>query len=727
MSIKIFKEPECVVIWNNGLLLADRVATPDFSSFDVVHLGGVAYTHRGPLEGDFSAPWRPPLPASDIRDAMGEWSAVGESSEEYLNQYVVFSDAYGYGATFYSVVPGIGLIVSDSFQGVSAALMERNIPPALDEYNYLTTVSLDTPTFNNAHSSSTMHRGIRILEPDEALWATEDGVHLVERGALGGSCDIRDYEEAVDAGVAHSKKVLQGFAEVSAVGRRLTLSGGVDSRLALALMIDADVHHEFSVFSSDPRGWSNKRTRDSIECDIDIANAIRESLGMAWWTRPARDKLPMSYRESLALYQGRWSSISYKFSPSHVYTMNSQVESTVRGGGGEILRSFDGYTQVGARFREYSSNNPRSALDEATWVAQQYLPAAKFDDAVREGARERFARFYSESQGESPEERMNSYYFRTRNRAHFGHHRATLASRDVMIHPLSNPFLLRASRLLPFERRAEGDLVMDIFRRSAPQLLRYPFESSKWDAILRHEPRHHVRRREQAWRRSLDEAIASADGESRWIDGHRGKAAYSKTFDSRQSGLNYIKRAFASLEEMVPHDDRKLLSGQHRLVLSHLQAGKLSLGHVAAKAASALDVFLPSTSSPRQAALHCRRDEWPDMPALGRVEINGWAPTVCGHNGHEPFEQNPTLEYDDQEFRIAANPLQGWEVGMDFAFYLYRDGKRVQSAWYTSEPTATIHNEWGPGTYMVRSFVRPSSPGGIKYIADTSSLHVKTA
>jgi asparagine synthetase B (glutamine-hydrolysing) len=82
---------------------------------------------------------------------------------------------------------------------------------------------------------ATVHRGVRVLEPDELVVVSGSSIR-VERKPLFGDCTIDDPREACELLRAAIERSIRSVSARCAGGFALNLSGGVDSTLALALL-----------------------------------------------------------------------------------------------------------------------------------------------------------------------------------------------------------------------------------------------------------------------------------------------------------------------------------------------------------------------------------------------------------------------------------------------------------------------------------------------------------
>ena len=76
---------------------------------------------------------------------------------------------------------------------------------------------------------------------------------------------------------------------------------------------------------------------------------------------------------------------------------------------------------------------------------------------------------------------------------------------------------------------------------------------------------------------------------------------------------------------------------------------------------------------------------------------------------------NVTLEASAELLTVRV--LGEYMEGAEFAFYLYRDGERIRTRWYKTEPTWELTEEIQPGYYFATVYVR---------IADSKTVTIKS-
>lgn len=729
MTSHLFETSKAILIPSTATALTQQSPTISWrDKAKVVEFGGLSYGARHVINSRFghTTPGRS-ITLDDIRDSMGEWTAVVHQAESDTDRYLVLADRYGYGSTFYSYLPGIGLIVADTFEGVSNALSTRKRTLDLDLANYVVTISSSARTFLNPMSSRTMIRQISLLEPDKAIEISEKQARIVPRSIVGGAQSIHDYKDAIEAGIDLSTRAIQQLSDLPDITKRLTLSGGVDSRLALALLHAAGVEKEFRVFSIDPRTWKNRKTKHVIQRDVEIANALREDAGMDWWNGAPQEFISIPFTDSLKLHQKFKSNYYYLYYPTQQFRYFTSPQLTVRGGGGEILRSTQGGASMLKRYERFIQDNPSEPSDLSSWIASIYISWGDIEPGFKDFATASLAEGIGETDADSFETHMNNYYFRTRNRAHFGHVRHDLQTGDVPVQILSNPYFLQAAQILSFEERSTGQLVKDVFKRTAPHLLNYAFEDEQWTGRLSEEPVDMLSDEGSKWKSSYDEqkitdALSATSG---WEQSRITKLSAP---EQAQFFTNFLKEGFTALEGHVGQDAVQHLERQHDRVITGVANGRFNVNNTTAKMLSALEAYLPREKDPHECVE--RRVSTPaadEDPAsmIGRVELPHRSSSTPLTSFDQPFTLVPTIEYNDGVFTIDCQARGSNNYEMTYAVYLYRDDERIADSWYQRSPEHTLSGSFEPGTYTATAFARFADKGRPTFQGKTSSLEVQ--
>lgn len=709
--MKLFKPADHVVIGTGAGTVESSPGQEIPKNLKVTHFAGIALAPSGMVSCESLIRAAPVLDLADLVDAPGEWTAIATTGDEY----VVFADAYGYAPVFYALVPGRALVVSDSFQGTIAGLGALGVGRDLDVENYLATVALEG---QNILSDRTMARQVRILPMDHCLHVTSTATRLLPRSALGGAESDTSYESVLSKGLQWVRETMSAFALMEDVPKILTLSGGVDSRLALAMLTSAGVAHLFQTRTVDPRTFTREVAKRGIQRDMAIADRLRRDHGMRLEDPFPRNVHVLNFEETLGHHQSHRSNYNYNYVPLHAQSTVEPSLLTVRGGGGEILRSTDGGL---VRARQFAERADGDETEQDWLVRKQFIlnhaVLPEFRPMISEYLKEAFAA----TEGGSLEERLNHQYLRTRNRSHFGHIRQGSVGNEISVHLVSNAHFLQASRLIPFEDKAAGALVRDLFEL-APELLRYPFENEEWTHRLGTGPQVDIDFEGEPWAAELDASLANRPTRVQHPDWRAGRRAGYTAFDSKLSATNYVKHGFDTLLDAVDTDLRDDLAAQHANLLGIMADDAARRGQVLAKVASALDVFLPPTIP----GSSVRVETSPAKPGLPRSTINLLSSGAA--RGFPVPEQDPVLVRDETGLIVDAHPgPEGLAPDLEFAFYLFHDGVRVETRWYEPSSSMRFEQPGIPGRYNVTSFMRRRGGEGYIWVDRSADLYIEPA
>lgn len=660
---------------------------------------------------------------NDIVHVMGEWTALAtRAAEGAERRHLVLSDPYGYSPVFYALMPGKGLVVSDTFRGAVHGLDRHGIARTLDVDNYVAALSGIGPQYENSTSSRTMAREVSILPVTKALLVEGDLVALIDRPQdVTSAAQKLTFETLLEQGTSAALDAVRAATEYTSSQGILNLSGGVDSRLILAHLISAGATSHFAVRSHDPRTWHNESTRHVIERDVEIANTLREAHDLQWAGSAPRQGLSVSFMEYLHYFQSHSSNYHYGFKPSSAISGFSQPTAVLRGGGGELLRSTSGGRTFATAYEKEIGDAEGGGLEaQSEWVARRLTTSRSISAELRERAQGVLAESFRTADGESFEERMNDFYFAFRNRAHFGQGSRLRASNQLPIQILSNDHYRRAMRSLHFEQRAQGYGVGKLFEQLAPHLLDFPFESPEWTARLSRGTRGVSA--DRSWTAGYD-AAASAPAPTEFLPGwERGARGERWQFFSADVLSNYVQTASRLLEELAGRDVGDVVEAVHAQVLPAARRQPRLLGRITANLASAIDVYVPvplggevvGTGAPADSASPADHGRGL-VPGMLAVPHDGWSNT-------DVLEYTSELHLSGDRILARTNAATSLGPAAEYAFYLRRDGDIIERAWYQERPYVEFEERLTPGVYSVLAFVRPTGPNGATIWKESSSL-----
>ncbi|WP_156844765.1 hypothetical protein [Corynebacterium maris] len=680
--------------------------TGDLTSFEILTAAGIGSGPEITFDMTLGMSDLTGITVPELSECVGEWMAVAERSTPRSNDYLVFADPYGYCPVFYAIVPGRAIILSDSFYGARAGLVEWGVDPTLDFENYLTTVSAKSVHFANPSVHRTMAREIKILSLDKALLITKETIRTISRNVLEKASSIDNFEEAIARGVSYATDSLKNIFRTYDLDKTLFLSGGVDSRLLLALCLKAGIKDDVQIRTADPRKFATKYSRTVIRNDVRISNAIRQDLKMSWWRKSESSNFAVDFRESLASFQSYRSNFSYAYSPQNSVNIATSPVIALRGGGGEMLRSTNTSIRISQKIHSLESSGEvegDSNVDKLlSWYMQTGRLTGLFDDTIAGFMTEVF-----ESLGPgSIIEMMNMHYLKTRNRTHFGHARFSHVGNEVAFHFLSNAYFRRAAELCSFEDRSEGLVVNEIFKQTAPELLQYPFENDDWTQKLTAEPRHWISEDDRLWQRELD-ALQEVEPERLQADGW-GRADRGIGFEpiSQEKQADFIRRCFSLVESHVCQDKLPELSVFHQRLFAVVNKQPQHLATLVSKVASAADVFFPTVRKGKSTILSCftvQREVKPvirsSKPSVLEVPQDGW-------NNIPLVNFSPIAVQCSGGIMISSQVAGALSAGTQFAYYLYKDGERIGMEWYSSRPQMLFEMDLEPGLYHSKVFAR---------------------
>lgn len=711
----VFKPADAVVIPTRARSIHSSLEDPvhaDLDGFAVQRAAGYMASTQLLVFERLAREVPEPLTLNDMTHAMGEWMAVAvRTSEGAERRHLVLSDPYGYSPVFYSLMPGNGLVVSDSFRGVVHGLDRHGIARTLDVDNYVAALSGVGPQYENSTSSRTMASEVSILPVTKALLVEDDLVALIDRpSGVTKVAETPSFEALLDKGTNAAVEAIRAAAEYTSTQGILNLSGGVDSRLILAHLISAGAASDFAVRSHDPRTWKES-TRHVIERDVEIANALRESHSLQWAGVESRQGLSVSFMEYLHYFQSHSSNYHYGFKASSTIFGYSRPTAVLRGGGGELLRSTSGGRTFATAYRKESPDGEDGDLEtQSEWVARRLTNSRLKSSDLLERARAVLAESFRTTDGASFEERMNDFYFKFRNRAHFGQGSRLRASNQLPIQILSNDHYRQAMRSLPFEQRSQGHGVGKLFEQLAPHLLDFPFESPEWTTRLSREKR--GTSIDRSWTASYDAAVSAPEPTEFLAGWERGARGERWQFASADALSNYVQTAGRLLEELAGRDGGDVVEAVHAQVLPAARRQPRLLGRITANIASAIDVFVPvslggevvGTSAAADGALPTDRGRGL-VPGMLAVPNDGWSNT-------DVLEYTPKLHISGDRIFAQTNAATSLSPAAEFAFYLRRDGDIIERAWYQERPYVEFEQRLTPGVYSVLAFVRPTGPTG---------------
>ncbi|MGO3877172.1 MAG: hypothetical protein ACTJGF_03060 [Corynebacterium sp.] len=643
-------------------------ATPDFN-FD--------------LSLDVSIPRK--ITLSDIAPAIGEWTAIAESKSAGIEgqEYVVCNDEFGYSPIFYSIIPGKKLVVSDSFQGVAYELMRAGIKSTLNVNSYITTLLTKDARFANPLASQTASNEIQLLPPHKAIHVSGNHVNVFDRALLL-EIESSNFESNIEEGINYITGVMNQLAANESTSRSLLLSGGVDSRVVLALVLAAGKEKDFNLRSNDPRLYKSKYSYRVFEDDFFISHAIGKHFGMSWLPTRSANNVKTSLHEGLRISQSTSSNFSNAFPATSHHPVFTNPEISLRGGGGEPLKGA-GFLSLIKQVKEFSARKGTHKESPFGQFKRWYLSNALVDQSKAGQIGDTLEEIKPWLNTDSFDELMPSYYQHSRNRTHFGHAKFSRFTNLFPFQPLSNSFFFTASQQHENIDLRDNKIARRIFELTAPSLLDFPFEDEEATKSLTNGAVKTIQKNPD----TLDSHFRKLAEYKPTIQGHQFSGSTSESFlKDKNAALFSMCRNLASDIEDAFSEHRKELKQVHKSVFDAIENGIMAPTLAVARMMSARDTFMPmsqpgitikySTHVPEGQSLQISGLSSSDLlPSLKTPNFSIKPPVVL----------SPSTQIDGNKVEVNAGPESTRPTSLEFAFYLLQDEVAIQRSSYSLSST----------------------------------------
>lgn len=685
----------------------DRNSSVDPDQFVMRRISGIAATPEFDFHLDFSKSLQQWITLSDFGPALGEWTAVAESFPKGVDTYSEFlicNDEYGYSPLFFSFLPGDKLIFSDSFQGVIYELMRNGVTPTLNLSSYITTVATKDSRFANPLAWQTNATEIHLLPPHFAIHITANVAKIIDRKFLLKS-QAQNAEVTVEQGINFVTRTLKRLSSNKNHSHSLLLSGGVDSRLVLALVLAAGAGDTFAIRSNDPRNYKSSYSYRVFEEDFFISYALGNHYEMNWLPPRSTSNLKTSLEEGLRISQPTSSNFSHAFPATPHHPIYSTPEISLRGGGGEPIKGA-GFLSLAKQIQEFSSksatakNTPFDLFKD--WFVNNAIIDLRFKREVNESLDElrKWLRI------DNFEDLMPSYYQHSRNRTHFGHAKFSATTNLFPFQPLSSSYFYAASESHTNLNLRGYGIARSIFASTEPTLLDFPFEDPEATQQLTHGVGASIKKDFETLKSHFS-SIAKQKSTMEEIV-LRG-TTQEKLHSNRNAALISMCRIIASELEKAFPEHRSELKSVHKAVFKALKKGSLSPNLTVGRMMSARDVFSPT--SPPGVSLHfsCKSSSKSEtsieglrtsdvLPHLKRSSLSIKPPVVL----------NPESQFSEDTIYVNAKPEISRPASLEYAFYLLKNGKTVQRTPYSTNPSIsfTVSPDENLSSFTVRCYAR---------------------
>lgn len=675
----------CLTVAANARNTAQGVSGPTGGeNFRAVYGRGLMWSDSGVVSLDNELP--PNLEYESVRNRSGQWFAAFHRGRD--DTYRFIADFMGYYRLYYATFKRGDdqiAVVGDNQTSVVAELRRLGRPVSID-WPVAASHLLSTHTImQSSYTQRTMFDGIRSLPAGAELVVGPDEVREEHRElftAPPGSA----YEDLLAAGICRAQQQLRTLAASPVGDKRHALSGGRDSRIAMAMTVSASVHEEFAMMTADPRTSRRADSKKVLEKDLQVAVGLRRYLGLGWARETGIVGLRHDIHSSLDIFQSRYAGARFTWPGSTVATWPKALRLEVHGGSGELIRRAYQNMRDHRSFRPLA-DRPDTVADDARQLFptvvrhQRHLP-----DDLREEATEVFVDSMSLDDESPLSEQLNLHYANFRNRDHFGEVVHRYARNALVLYPLAQPEFLQASRLLGPEARSRGQVAYDIIRMTCPALNEFAFDDGHWQEPFRLNRTERLRGPEPFDSRDIQDFYDNEDADTRL----RASTTLLTDPSTPQPAIDNVGAATSmaanSIWELLEQTDSPLRT-LDTVVPTLLAQNSLVPGPTAAKLETMSSVYT-GRHTPYESILLANDRSGTVMAVSGTEAWHTACTETIRLRRADPFIFNVGLRILEHE-AVATIRCNSDEVSTtEWAIYLYQEQTKIAERWYDTDVTA---------------------------------------
>ncbi|WP_029088939.1 hypothetical protein [Brevibacterium album] len=682
--------------------------------FRAVYGRGLMWTGTGARSLD-RAPLHD-LELDEVRDTAGEWFLAFHRAED--DSYRFLADLMGYYRLYYSTYR-LGedevTVVGDNQTSVVAELRRQGRSVAIDWPVAAAHLLSSHTLMHSSFSHRTMFEGVRSLPAAAELVIDEAGTYEVPHDVFSAPAGAA-YRDLLSAGIARAQSQIRALAHSSVPDKRHAVSGGRDSRVALAITHSAGVHSAFTAMTGDPRTASSAAAQKTLELDLETAHELRAHLGMEWSRETGVTGVPLDFHTSLDVFQSRWAGAKFTWPCSSSAIWPTALRLEVHGGSGELLRRAYQNVRSHPSFAALA-DRPETVHDDARALFSTAVPHARhMTGDLRDEAAEVFAQSMALGHGLPLSEQLNRHYAAFRNRDHFGELLQRYDRNALVLYPLAQPEFLQASRLLDDDDRARGRLAYDIIQMCSPKLNEIPFDDGPWRGLpAARPPADSVPSARGPADFSTYFAGEDADRKSRGsIELIQDPGSHVAPFDNAAAVASFAMRAGWELADLTEVPIRDF----ETVVPTLLVQNSLNPGQTAAKIET-MGVAFTGRHSPYESVLLSLPEDAPSRRDPGRPAQALLSGTSAWHHSRispprhrrpDPFTFSVALRRSGDQVSVAIHG--GDHVPeVEWAVYLYAGSEKKATRWYSSAKKAVFPlPDIDPGT-RIRALAFARLPG----------------
>lgn len=601
----------------------------------------------------------------------GEWLGLFHNQ---LKDYVVCADYYGYSSIFYALIKThdqyYKLVISNSFRGIAYYLATDACDLTLNWPCVLPHLITNTNIFLTRASNHTFANEIQVLNYNEVLLLKNGRLYVVPRKKIRQQTNLQSYETLLYQGVEAAVSYFSSWVKQTHLNVCFNLSGGKDSRVVLAMLLQSEYKDQLKVFTVDPENLAAGASKDILMKDFDIASKIVQHYGLNWFKRTNYREINLSYDEQLNIWQDFRSNSSFEIKPKNKQVKDCK-ELRLTGIGGELIRSY-----LGNAYKQNLPNwwakaqNIAEVRKNLRLLFEELCNPWLIDTELYAEAMAHFIDSFMFNENNNVLAQLDESYLAYRNRAHAGVAAVHHFEGALLKYPLCQTQFKQASHLLdPFEEE-NGKVLYDIIKLTQPELNTLEFAAPKWPDAFQTPP-------DTIWQKQQNnQAIA------RYEELMKANSNVIEDNPEYVYGINEADAALfklnANLEFIAQRSGRVTQFNQIIQRIARLsQQSTLMLHALVAKTESILDVLLPNPVNSRILTVDLESNHI-------SIEDKGITENIDLFSVLKKIDLSRcTVELEITESQhLATVKFQYIPMDCEIAIYIYENGQKVAAEWY---------------------------------------------
>lgn len=380
--------------------------------------------------------------------------------DEHTREALCLPDPLGGSLVFHYSAGGTEFISSDIVSLVRAANAAGSFPSKSVDYQ------LERLVLGNGGLTPASYDGVDRLDLF-AYWEVDPTRARNREYAL--AEEMRSLEVSYVRGLERVRtRVLESVVAVSKMPsefRVAHLTGGFDSRLVLAAMVEAGCTDRFSFFCSGPEGTTDRQIADGLAGAFNLQRTLNGGLTAA---------------PTAGVHERLLAPLFYSGGMTSTGPTGRELPSSVvaaGGGYGEVLRTF-----YGPRFRNLDDSG-FTGLDLMNSMVPHVADRKKiYTSAAEESIGTRLHQEWTKlSTGGEPTDFIgDAMYSQVRNRYHIGQNSVLWSRIGSRLDPLYSVEAYQLARSIPLEAREANVIGFDLMDTFSPGLKAYPFDRNRF-------------------------------------------------------------------------------------------------------------------------------------------------------------------------------------------------------------------------------------------------------